>query len=230
MNEIDFDRTRPRYDEAFDDWVDGLIADDDGRLLEQLRDRFRRGALDECCRSVNFWLTGEMERLSQGEVAKWLGVNQSTVSRWLAGRTITLEHLVSLLIEFHGEFDQINLPIRETLVVKGYAAVMQFIREKLGHPKPPRPTDETVWILCSLFSRSDWVDARKRNNPDRLEAAGKRVLHDVRVALGREPQHVASTDDLKWVVKEWGGAWVICLYIVDYLYQARTWAIRGAKT
>jgi hypothetical protein len=228
MNEASFDSKRPKYDEAFKGWVVESLGDDaKGPLLGQLRHAFKRGAIDECYRSVSAWLTDELEQQSQEELAKWLGVNQSSVSRWMIGRTITLENLVSLLIELHRD---INFPGRETLVVKGYTALLPLIREKLWDAKPPRPHDDLVWVLCALFSRSDWVEARKNDEPQQLQNASDRVLREVRFALGRDPKDVAGPEDLKRVVKEWGQAWVMCLYLIDFANKAPTWAIRGPRT
>jgi predicted XRE-type DNA-binding protein len=224
---------KPKYRQTLD--ILTFTRLDKEQLEKKLRDRFRQGALDACRESVRCWLEREMndrvqrQELRQSEVARWLGVKQSTVSRWMEGRTITLENLVALLIQLDGEFDRMNLPVRETLVVEGYMAAMRFVQEKLGlRPGLPIHGDH-FWVLCSLVYEDDWVDALKTEDPERraerLEKAYERILREARGVIGRDPRDVTCLGDLKRLVKDWAPAWVVCLYHLD----ERTWALQRAS-
>ncbi|WP_422927403.1 helix-turn-helix domain-containing protein [Singulisphaera sp. PoT] len=219
---------KPTCDEVYrflaDKFVRKLKLDRQEDLGESVARRFRDGPARICCQAIGGWIDGKLseQSWSQQELAGRIGVDRSAVARWTTGGSISLSHLVLVLIEFRSDFDDLPFPIRHQLALEGYLAALTHVRARLDPSLEPGPIDhERFWCLYHLFAEPYWERALRARNREQLEAEAARILKRAEESLGYPPRSVLGVDGIKKLVEEWAAAWIICLNLVP-----RDWAIR----
>jgi transcriptional regulator with XRE-family HTH domain len=186
--------------------------------------RFRDGPVTLCSRSIGRWINRKLRAAgwTQQELADRLGVDRSAVSYWVGGGNITFGNLVQVLIELGCQWADLPLPARQEMAVEAYLAALSYCREQLSPGAQVLPLDrERFWCLYHLFGAPHWERAVRRQCPDLLGKEAERILGAVEQSLRQRPRSVDGADGLKQLVREWGLAWLVCVWQVP-----RSWGVQ----
>jgi transcriptional regulator with XRE-family HTH domain len=219
---------RPTVDEAYQRVVGEFLAtnslDRDEVFAALVAKRFREGPARVCSKAIGDWIERRLVELgwTQQDLADRVGVDRSAVARWTAGGTLSMGHLVLVLIEFRSEIAELPWPARRELTLEAYLATLAFVKAKLEPDVPPRLLDrEQFWCLYHLFAEPDWERAVRSKDPTSVQREAGRILSKAGSSLGHFPRHVSSVDGLRRLVEDWAAAWVVCLKMLP-----NDWAIR----
>ncbi len=125
---------RPTVDEAYERVVGEFLAgsplDRDEAFATLMAKRFREGPARICSRAIGDWIERRLveQGWTQQDLADRVGVDRSAVARWTAGGTLSLGHLVLVLIEFRGELADLPWPARRELALEAYLATLAFVK------------------------------------------------------------------------------------------------------
>ena len=219
---------RPTVDEAYQRVVGEFLAsstlDRDEGFAVLVAKRFREGPARVCSKAIGDWIERRLVELgwTQQDLADRVGVDRSAVARWTAGGTLSLGHLVLVMIEFRGEFADLPWPARRELALEAYLATLAFVKARIEPESPPRSLDrEQFWCLYHLFAEPDWARAIRSKDRGSLQREAGRILAKAGASLGRAPGRISGADELRALVEEWAAAWVVCLKLLP-----NDWAIR----
>jgi transcriptional regulator with XRE-family HTH domain len=219
---------RPTCDAAYEriarEFLRQLAHDHDEDFAAAVAHRFKEAPAKVCCQAIGGWIE---ERLlgfgwTQHDLADRIGVDRSAVAKWTTGGAISLGHLVSVLLEFRGDFADLPLPARQELALEGYLAALSHVRARLDPAKGREPLDrERFWCLFHLFSEPFWERAIRRQDRELIREEADRVLRRAGESLGARPRRVVGVEGLRRLVEEWTATWVICLELLP-----GSWSIR----
>ena len=219
---------QPSIDEAYRRVVGEFLArsplEQDEAFAALVAKRFREGPARVCSKAIGDWIDRRLVELrwTQQELADRVGVDRSAVARWTAGGTLSLGHLVLVLIEFRSEFAELPWPARRELALEAYLSTLAFVKGRLEPEAPPRPLDrEQFWCLYHLFAEPDWERAMRSKDRELIQEEVARILTKAAETLGHTPRRVDSAEGLRRLVEEWAVAWVVCLQLLP-----NDWAIR----
>jgi transcriptional regulator with XRE-family HTH domain len=219
---------RPTVDQAYERVVGEFLAgsplDGDEAFAALVAKRFREGPARICSKAIGDWIEHRLveQGWTQQDLADRVGVDRSAVARWTAGGTLSLGHLVLVLIEFRGELADLPWPARRELALEAYLATLAFVRARL-EPNPPALTldREQFWCLYHLFAEPHWEQAIRSGDPASIRGEAGRILRKAGASLGHAPGRVSGADGLRSLVDEWAATWVVCLKLLP-----NDWAIR----
>jgi transcriptional regulator with XRE-family HTH domain len=219
---------RPTVDEAYQRVVGEFLSnsplDRDEAFAALVAKRFREGPARICSKAIGDWIEHRLveQGWTQQDLADRVGVDRSAVARWTAGGTLSLGHLVLVLIEFRGELADLPWPARRELALEAYLATLAFVRARL-EPNPPALTldREQFWCLYHLFAEPHWEQAIRSGDPASIRGEAGRILRKAGASLGHAPGRVSGADGLRSLVDEWAATWVVCLKLLP-----NDWAIR----
>ena len=144
------------------------------------------------------------------------------MARWTAGGTLSLGHLVLVLIAFGAEVGDLPWPARRELAVEAFIGALDFVRTKIEPSRPGRGIDrDEFWCLYHLFSEPYWERAVRLADRDALRLEAVRVVTKAGASLGHSPSRVAGVDGLQRLVEDWAAAWMVALRLLP-----DDWAIR----
>jgi transcriptional regulator with XRE-family HTH domain len=212
---------RPTCDAAYErvarEFFRELTLDQDDDLAAAVANRFKEAPAKVCCRAIGGWIEQRLLGFgwTQHDLADRIGVDRSAVAKWTTGGAISLAHLISVLLEFHGEFADLPLPARQELALEGYLAALSHVRAKIDPSGGREALDrERFWCLFHLFSEPYWERAIRRQDRKLIKEETDRVLRRAGESLGAEPRRVVGVEGLRRLVEEWTAAWVICLELL----------------
>jgi transcriptional regulator with XRE-family HTH domain len=219
---------RPTVDEAYERVVGEFLAssplDRDEGFAALVAKRFREGPARICSKAIGDWIERRLveQGWTQQDLADRVGVDRSAVARWTAGGTLSLGHLVLVLIEFRGELADLPWPARRELALEAYLATLAFVRARIEPLSPPRSLDrDQFWCLYHLFAEPHWELAVRSQDGASIRKEAGRILERAGASLGHAPTRVSGVEGLRALVQEWAAAWVVCLKLLP-----NDWAIR----
>ncbi len=219
---------RPTVDEAYErvvgEFLAGFSLERDEGFASAVAKRFREGPARVCSRAIGDWIERRLveQGWTQQDLADRVGVDRSAVARWTAGGTLSLGHLVLVLIEFRGELADLPWPARRELALEAYMATLAFVRARIEPDALARVLDrEQFWCLYHLFAEPHWERAIRSKEPDSLRKEARRILEKAGASLGHAPGRISDVDGLRSLVDEWAASWVVCLKLLP-----NDWAIR----
>ena len=185
--------------------------------------RFRDGSARACSLAIGSWVERRLndEGWTQQDLADRVGVDRSAVARWTAGGTLSLAHLVQVLIAFGAEVADLPWPARRELAVEAFVAALDYVRSKIEPERPGRGIDrDEFWCLYHLFAEPHWERAIRLGDEDALRLEASRIISHASSSLGHDPSRIAGVDGLRRLVEDWAMAWVVALRLVP-----EDWAI-----
>ncbi len=212
------------YDQVVGEFLSNHALEQEEGFSSLIAKRFREGPARICSRAIGDWIERRLvdQGWTQQDLADRVGVDRSAVARWTAGGTISLGHLVLVLIEFRAELGELPWPARRELAIEAYLATVAFVRGKIEPNDPPRLLDrEQFWCLFHLFSEPDWERATRSNDPSLLRTEASRITKRASASLGKSLSRINGVDELRALVKDWAAAWVVCLKFLP-----NDWSIR----
>jgi transcriptional regulator with XRE-family HTH domain len=199
------------------------LEDDDGFATVVAR-RFKEAPAKLCCRAIGEWIDRQLLGLgwTQHDLADRIGVDRSAVAKWTSGGSISLGHLVLVLLEVGGEFADLPLPARQELSLEGYLAALSHVRAQIDPGRTFEPIDrEHFWCLYHLLSEPNWELAVRKKDRELIKREAVRVFRRASESLGSRQQRVVGVEGLRRLVEEWTAAWVICLELLP-----ESWSVR----
>ena len=174
--------------------------------------------------AIGSWVEQRLtdEGWTQQDLADRVGVDRSAVARWTAGGTLSLGHLVLVLIAFGAEVSDLPWPARRELAVEAFVAALDYVRAKIEPERPGRGIDrDEFWCLYHLFAEPYWERAVRLKDTEGLRLEAARVINRAGSSLGSPPSRVSGVDGLQRLVEDWAAAWVVALRLLP-----DDWAIR----
>ncbi len=217
-------RTDEIYERFVGDYLKGCSLDSGQEFATAVAKRFREGSARACSLAIGTWVEQRLndEGWTQQDLADRVGVDRSAVARWTAGGTLSLGHLVQVLIAFGAEVADLPWPARRELAVEAFVAALDFVRTRIEPDRPGRGIDrDEFWCLYHLFSEPHWERAIRLGDAEALRQEASRVINHAGTSLGRPPSRVSGVDGLQRLVEDWAAAWVVALRLVP-----EDWAIR----
>lgn len=159
-------------------------------------------------------LTGP-EMLPRKSLARFLGVSEAAISRWLAGEnSIKLENLLGVISAAGVRLEEFDLSIKERKAA-GYTRALQFVRERRGKPRREF-TREHYYCLHHLYLRiHEWTTAMYVH--DECRRIARQILDAAHEDLDLDEEGRDSGDhriddpkDLSNLQAEWIEEWFIC--------------------
>ena len=212
------------YDRFVGDYLSRCSVDGGVEFGNAVAKRFRDGSARACSIAIGSWVERRLndEGWTQQDLADRVGVDRSAVARWTAGGTLSLGHLVLVLIAFGAEVSDLPWPARRELAVEAFVAALDFVRDKLEPQRPGRGIDrDEFWCLYHLFAEPFWERAVRQGDPDALRLEAARVINRAGSSLGAPPSRVSGVDGLQRLVEDWAASWVVALRLLP-----DDWAIR----
>jgi transcriptional regulator with XRE-family HTH domain len=205
------------YERVAREFLRQHALDHDEDFASAVAHRFKEAPAKVCCRAIGGWIDERLLGLgwTQHDLADRIGVDRSAVAKWTAGGAISLGHLISVLLEFRGDFADLPLPARRELALEGYLAALSHVRARID-PRGGRESldRERFWCLFHLFSEPFWERAIRRQDRELIKDEADRVLKRASESLGAQPRRVVGVEGLRRLVEEWTVAWVICLELL----------------
>jgi transcriptional regulator with XRE-family HTH domain len=199
------------------------LQDDDGFTAAVAR-RFKEAPAKLCCRAIGAWIDRQLLNLgwTQHELADRIDVDRSSVAKWTSGGSISLGHLVLVLLELGGDFTDLPLPARQELSLEGYLAALSHVRERIDPGGSFEPIDrEQFWCIYHLLSEPHWELAVRKKDRELIKKEAVRVFRQAYKSLGYRPQRVVGVEGLRSLVEDWTAAWVICLELLPGSWSVR---------
>ena len=212
------------YDRFVGEYLERCPVAPGGEFAAAVAKRFRDGSARACSLAIGAWVERRLddEGWTQQDLADRVGVDRSAVARWTAGGTLSLGHLVQVLIAFGAEVADLPWPARRVLAVEAFVAALDYVRAKIEPERPGRGIDrDEFWCLYHLFAEPHWERAVRADDPAALRQEAARVIGRATASLGMAPGRVAGVDGLRALVEDWGAAWVIAFRLLP-----DDWAIR----
>src|SRR5271155_2899856 len=201
---------RPTCDAAYErvarEFLRQLALDHDEDFAAAVAHRFKEAPAKVCCRAIGEWIDQRLVGFgwTQPDLADRIGVDRSAVAKWTAGGAISLGHLISVLLEFRGDFADLPLPARRELALEGYLAALSHIRARIDPDRGHEPLDrERFWCLFHLFSEPYWERAIRRQDRVLIKEEADRVIRRASESFGTQPRRVVGVEGLRRLVEEW---------------------------
>jgi len=212
------------YDRFVGEYLSRCSVDPSEEFASAVAKRFRDGSARACSMAIGSWVEQRLndEGWTQQDLADRVGVDRSAVARWTAGGTLSLGHLVLVLIAFGAEVADLPWPARRELAVEAFVAALDYVRAKIEPERPGRGIDrDEFWCLYHLFAEPYWERAVRLKDAEALRLETVRVINRASSSLGSLPSRVSGVDGLQRLVEDWAAAWVVALRLLP-----DDWAIR----
>ncbi len=205
------------YDRFVGEYLARCALDPGAEFAGAVAKRFRDGSAKACSLAIGAWVEGKLndEGWTQQDLADRVGVDRSAVARWTAGGTLSLGHLVLVLIAFGAEVADLPWPARRELAIEAFVAALDFVRTKIEPERPGRGIDrDEFWCLYHLFAEPNWERAIRLGDSEALRLEAIRVITRAGSSLGNPPSRVSGVDGLQRLVEDWAAAWVVALRLL----------------
>jgi hypothetical protein len=198
------------------DYLDSLDVDWESlehRLGKEVRRCFAAAAMEAVVERVRQSLI-EQPR-TQVEIAEMVNVDRTSITHFLGGGGINLQHFLLLLTEYGMDLD-VLCPDAERAVA-GYLAAMPLIRRRaFGRRDGARLDRAQFFSLCYMWSSCEWRDASIGGRRPGLQLAASRIRRQLHEEAGIELSPDFSVQYLKQVMADWGAAWIVCLRLIPH--------------
>ncbi len=227
---------RPGVDAIYRRLVAEALAawglDRDEAFANAVARRFSEGATRLCARSIGGWIEARLEALgwTQRQLADRIGVDRSAVARWTSGGTISLGHLVRVLLELAGNFVELPVPLRQELALEGYLAALTHVQNTVEpRERHERLDREGFWCLYHLLSEPHWERAIRDRDRDQIRREVLRIQQRMTESLGHPPRRIVAVEDVRRTVERWTVAWVVGLQALPGGWAIRTETHNGHR-
>jgi transcriptional regulator with XRE-family HTH domain len=192
--------------------------------IDTLRSRvvkwFRQGVSEACLGAI--WKHLDTCCLTQQEIADRVGVDRSTVTKWMTEGAISFESFCFLITLLHEELGECKFPPIEERIASGWVRAISKVREVILEDR--RPVQHIMWhevqCLASIFSTPEWHEAQLKERSELLQQATERVLKHARSSIPQEEREAFSVrfrtvKDVEQLVGKWGAAFVVTLLALE---------------
>ena len=217
-------KTDSIYERFVGDFLSQCSLDANEEFASAVAKRFRDASARACSLAIGTWVEERLtaEGWTQQDLADRVGVDRSAVARWTVGGTLSLAHLVQVLIAFGAEVADLPWPARRELAVEAFIAALDYVRDKIEPERPGRGiTRDEFWCLYHLLAEPYWERAVRSVDDRALQREAARIIGQASVHLGHPPHRVSGVDGLRTLVEDWAAAWIVALRLVP-----DDWSIR----
>lgn len=199
----------PRSD-SFDsldvDWEE--IEQRHGRAVRQ---QFLDGAAEAVLESLRGYL--DVLPVTQQEIAEKINVDRSSISHFLRGGGIRLQHFLLLLTEY--AIDVSDICPEAERAVAGYMAAMRSVRDAVYGQATDVPLSREGFLsLCFLWANPKWRLAALERDRAQMQEILRDVQRELRVKFGVEAGRLVGLESLQRLMVVWGPCWLICLRLI----------------
>lgn len=205
------------YERFVGDYLNRCTLGSNEDFSSAVAKRFRDASARACSVAIGAWVEQRLtdEGWTQQDLAERVGVDRSAVARWTAGGTLSLAHLVQVLIAFGAEVADLPWPARRELAVEAFIAALDYVRSQIEPERPGRGIDrDEFWCLYHLFAEPYWERAVRLADDTGLRQEALRIISHASSSLGHQPNRVLGVDGLRRLVEDWAAAWVVALRMV----------------
>lgn len=207
----------PTYRQIAEEYVQRTVKCSLSELTVQVKAHFDLGAVRSFTQCIGDRLTGLS--ISQRTIADGVGVEESTVSKWINEGRMSFWNWVKLLLAFNLRINDFGFPEPDQAIFRAYAAAAVWVG-KILDPTRTRPELQRndYELLRQWMQNGTWLAAAVTNDEvhrQRLRAtAAKEISTNARHAYPKCRHFTAK--DISATAVAWGDIWCVTVLTIPY--------------